>query len=590
MKTATKILLTALCLFIATSTFAQSQKQHVIQSGETIYAIARKYGISPNDIIQANPSVGTGDKIRPGQTLVIPGNKAASTTTTAQPTATAAPKPAAKPAETQPAKTSTTTSPAQTHAAQATTTTTPTTTKPTTPATTVTAAPSAQTEQQSSLKTWYKELYRIQKKDNLYRIALLYNLTIEELVEANPGLTVESKLKKGEFLYIPYSRAEKQAEAERIAAEKAAAEAAAKAAADAAKRKTLNNLKVAVILPMKEGGDRGNKMIEFYRGILMAADSLKHQGTTINMYAYHSGSTQADMQYLTSKSELKSMDIIFGPLTATQAGILSDFCKENKIRLVMPFATTNTVGTNNPYVYQASINSEAARKNGSDIVASRFSKDNCIILQTGTPDERGKQFIGNMKNQFAGRGATSKSLAMEADDATWLATLSRTKTNVIIPDASSLSATSTLVKKLRNFQKNHPEYKITMVGYPEWPTYVSTLQADYHALDTYAYCPFYRNPSDARVAHFEANYKRNFKTEISRTYPRYGIFGFDLGFYFMNGLARLGDFFDEKMTTLNYTPLQNGFYFDQKNENSAHTNQLINLVHYTVSQRIEIIK
>ncbi len=44
---------------------------HVVQAGEGIYAIARKYGVSPESIIRAN-NLANPDLIYPGQELIIP--------------------------------------------------------------------------------------------------------------------------------------------------------------------------------------------------------------------------------------------------------------------------------------------------------------------------------------------------------------------------------------------------------------------------------------------------------------------------------------------------------------------------------------
>ena len=555
MKKARRILLTAVGLLLSVCLYAQEVK-HVVRQGETVSAIARKYDLSVNDILQANPSIGTGDKIIPGQMLNIPSKQHAKPNTTVSTTA------AANHTTTQ-------------------------TTQPVAPAR-QTVQTAATTPQPTRLGS-YKEMYRIQKKDNLTKIAREYGLTIEELVEANPGLTVDSKLKKDEFLFIPYSRAEKEAEAARLAAAEAERRAEAERAAAAAKQSTKKKLNVAVVLPLTEGGDRGNKMIEFYRGLLMAADSIKQQGVTINMYAYHSGSTEEDIRFLTSKAEMKSMDVIFGPLVAAQAGTLSKFCKDNKIRLVMPFSTTNSYGQDNPYVYQASASSDVARKTGADLVVSRFQNNpNYVILQTGTADNRGTGFINEVKKELTAKNIATKNLLIEGDDYAYCNAMNQYMTNVIIPDASSLSATRSVVQKLRAFQTQHPEYKISLVGYPEWPTYASTLQNDFYALDTYAYSTFYRDANDYKVVQFEGKYARNFNTEVSHTFPRYGLFGFDLGYYFMNGLSKFGDYFDEN--TPNVHALQNPLQFKQKNENTAHTNGKVCLIHYSIGQRVDVIK
>lgn len=50
---------------------ARDNVTHVVQSGETIYSIARQYGVDPQVIIKANPGVNP-NLIHPGDTLIVP--------------------------------------------------------------------------------------------------------------------------------------------------------------------------------------------------------------------------------------------------------------------------------------------------------------------------------------------------------------------------------------------------------------------------------------------------------------------------------------------------------------------------------------
>ena len=546
MKFSLRILLAALGIALSLNLSAQ-QRTHQVQPGETVFAIARKYHVSPQDILRLNPSIGNGDRITAGQTLVLPTRE--------------------KPSNLQPAQ------PVQ-----------------------QLQQPSAPQQQVNGgfLNSGCKEMYRIQKKDNLYRIALRFGVPIEEICAANPGLTPDSKLKKNEWLCIPFSRAERQAEAERQAAlraqeaERARQEAAAQEAAR--KKSSKQHLNVGVILPLKAGGDKGGKMIEFYRGLLMAADSVKQQGTSVDIYTYHSGTTASEMLTILSQPKMQEMDMIFGPLESAQAASLNAFSKEHKIRLVTPFSTTNSYSQDNPYAYLASITSEAARQVAVDKVLGLFPRHNVIILSTNHADGRGTQFTAELRAGLSARNQTSRTLNIDADEDAFLAAMSRTQTNLIVPDASSLSVTNQVARRLKTFRQEHPEFRLAVLGYPEWPTYTSSLRSTFHELDTYAYTTFYRDPNAARVRQFENRFSKHFGQEMAHTFPRYGLFGFDLGYYFMNGISRLGDFFEEKQHNLNHRMLQHGFSFEQATADAPHINRQLILIHYTPEQKVEIIK
>ena len=46
--------------------------EHTVQRGQTTWAIARSYGVSLAAVLAANPSIGDGSRIYPGQKLIIP--------------------------------------------------------------------------------------------------------------------------------------------------------------------------------------------------------------------------------------------------------------------------------------------------------------------------------------------------------------------------------------------------------------------------------------------------------------------------------------------------------------------------------------
>lgn len=56
--------------------------------------------------------------------------------------------------------------------------------------------------------------------------------------------------------------------------------------------KRLSTIKAAVILPFMLDGNKRNesaRMVEYYEGFLMAVDSLKRTGVSVDLYTYDSG-------------------------------------------------------------------------------------------------------------------------------------------------------------------------------------------------------------------------------------------------------------------------------------------------------------
>ena len=508
----------------------RNARYHTVEEGQTLYSIARLYSVSPGELMRLNPK--SGDLIKPGDKLRIPDTAA--------------------PVVTGPG-------------AQFVGTTTESTPRPTS-------------------VSRCKQMYQVKKKDNLYRISLDFNLTLQELVAANPGIKADSKLQKGDWLCIPYSKAELQMEAHRLAAEQAASAASSKLVSHK------SHLNAAVILPLKENTDRGGKMIEFYQGLLMAVDSVRKQGTSIDIYAYHSGNGLAELNSILAREEMKHMDVIFGPLDGVQATVLNNFSKQHRIRLVMPFATTNTYGSNNPYAYVVSAQADLVNKIGASSITRMFASHNIVVLNAGQPDNRGTNFVVQLTQELNAHGLVIRTLNADADEAIYCNTLHQTRNNLVVVNNSSQTAIQKATRKLREFLRKHPEYRVSLVGYPEWSTYQAGILQDFHALDTYAYTPFFRNSSDIRIQAFERRFKANFGHDLIVVSPRYGLLGMDLGYFFLHGLAQLGDYFDERQHTLKYSPLQSDFQFAQNGAGMPYINRQVNLVHYAPSGNTEVLK
>ena len=103
--------------------------------------------------------------------------------------------------------------------------------------------------------------HKVAKKETMYGISKMYGITVEQLVQANPGMEEPGyKLKKGSIINIPSADGQKVA----TLADHQNAD------ADVRQRA----IRVGVMLPLHQVNNDGRRMVEYYRGLLMACDSL----------------------------------------------------------------------------------------------------------------------------------------------------------------------------------------------------------------------------------------------------------------------------------------------------------------------------
>ena len=409
-------------------------------------------------------------------------------------------------------------------------------------------------------------LHQVNKGETLYEIAKQYNITEQDLLLANPEIKKNKKLKKGIYLTIPQAKAA-QGEA---------------ATAAATGKQALSTLKVGVILPFVERSERARKMIEFYQGFLMAADSIKKEGKNLEIYAFSSGSTEADIMEVLGKPEIAQLDVLFGPVDEQQLPATITICKQNNTRLVLPFVNgQSTAG--NPHLYMACPNNAVTIAEAAGLVTKAYTNRNFIILKSNTDNYKGSLFTQTLSDMLGKNGNIVRLLNINSDESSYEAAMNQFKDNVIVPDNPNIKTLNILISKLDTFRQKHPNYNISLLGYPEWQTYTDKLLNSFFTFDTYIYSPYYYNALAGNTKYFEQSFTRNFGKPMAVNYPRYAMMGFDLALYIMHEMLT-GGFVGQQV------PYQNMYKFVQEGENNGYSNRFIQLIHFTKTKQIELIR
>lgn len=357
----------------------------------------------------------------------------------------------------------------------------------------------------------------------------------------------------------------------------------------AAQQTGKSQVQVGVVLPLKEKSARGSKMVEFYQGLLLAVDSMRHEGLSVEITAVHSGSTANDMDQLLLKRPLENCDVVFGPLDMAQLTALADYCDLRGMRLVVPFATEDTQLTGHPLYYMAAAPRSVVQREAAWYIKTQFPNANLIAVGTEEPNEEGRTFIQAVKDAVAEQGTYVRQLPAAGDDMAFEAAINPERKNILILDGSSMKALNIILPRLRDYHRQHPEIQLSLFGYPAWQTYTQQLLQDFYTFDTYVYTTFYRNPLSPRAHEFDSRFVRWFQRPPQNTFPRYAQVGFDLGYYFLRGLAIFGDNLEERHERVPALPYQNPYWFQQQGEKDGFVNTFVELVHYTTFQTIDLI-
>ena len=510
---------------------------HTIQPGETLYGLSQKYKVTVKSILDANPGLNE-KNFRFGQVVNIPQGSA---TAEAQPSQPEAPK--------------------------------------------------VQQGIPGPVQSRCKEMHKVARKETVYSIARQYGITEQELLDANTDIKDAKKLKRGMLLCIPYPKAqESTAQPEKTPTD------AELFSQNKVTEQRISVIKAAVVLPLipkEQGKAESARMLEYYQGFLMAVDSLKRTGVSIDLYTYDSGATVASINAVLAKPEMQQMNVIFGPLYTEQIKPMADFASKHHIRLVIPFTSRDNTVYRNPDIYQINTPQSYLYSEVYEHFARQFPRAHVIFLDATTGAEEKAEFIKGFREELTNKKLSFTSLSENATAEQMQAALQKDKSNVFVPTSGS---NTVLIKTLPQLTAmvNDSLYKekinaeVHLFGYPEWQTYTKDHLSAFFELDTYFYTSFYTNNLLAAPRSFNANFRRWYGKDMEDRYPKYGMLGFDTGFFFLKGLALYGSGLENNLDKMRLTPMQTGFKFDRVNNWGGFINKKVFFVRFT--PKFELIK
>ena len=585
------LLLTGICT-LSPAQENQSYFLHTIEKGQSLYSIASMYGLSQEDIVQLNP--GSDKKIYVGRTLRIP-RKAADTHQGTFHTIAAGETlyrltmmyniSAKAICEANPGLSEKNFRigqviriPSADEAGQSSV------------QENLTTERQPVTQIQPTVQSRCREMHKVKRKETVYSISRKYGISEEELIAANPELKGQSKIKRGTFLCIPYTRQDvKQVATQQPTHIPSDQELFHK---NLKKAERLSTIRAAVILPLlPEGGvqkSESARMIEYYEGFLMAIDSLKKTGTSIDLYTYNSGPENASLSSILGKAEMKDMDIIFGPLYQQHIKQLSQFARDNNIRLVIPFTSKNNTVFRNPSVYQINTPQSYLYSEVYDHFTRQFPNAHVIFIEAKQGSREKADFIKGLKDELRNRSFSTTSLPDTVTITSLRNVVKPGQKNVFIPTSGSNTALIKLLPQLTLLVREMPEMPVHLFGYPEWQTYTKDHLDAFFELDTYFYSSFYTNNLLPAAVHFTRSYRQWYGKDMDERYPKFGMLGFDTGYFFLKGLHQYGSDFEKRMDDLHLIPIQTGFKFRRVNNWGGFINRKVFFVHFT--KNYELIK
>ena len=519
-----KISFLFVALLVATMINAQTvaTQKHVIQSGETLYSLARQYQVTVAYLLELNPGL-QADVVMAGQTINVPAKAQQTVGATAQ---------------------------------------------------------TAQYQVSEAVRPKYKTKHEVQKKETIYSISRQYGITATQLIEANPSLKDE-KLKKGAVLNIPYSEEENRA----FAAQQKAKE-------EEAKKPVVqmySTIKVAVILPFASAETKmsveSQKMTNIYQGFLLAVDSLKQSGCSVEVFAYDESAGEYAFTNMLNKPSMKDLQLIVGSVRSNHITTVAKFAHDNNIVHVVPLSDEYSLVNGNPSLFQVNLPYSQLYSQVYNRFVVNHRADNIVFVNMNDSGDN-MTYISEFKKALNDMGIQFKSADI-ADMNGVREALSTGQNNIIVPSSDAVGAFENLYKRIDGLNLG-AEYAVQFFGFPKWQTFHTKYQKTLGKYRCQFFTSFYSNNESWRTQQFNSRFRRWFNQDQHKSYPRYGEMGYDIGAYFLKGLNDYGSAFYENIHNYAYTSLEFPFNFEKKSADSGYQNRALYIVTYRADGSVAV--
>lgn len=519
--------------------------QYKVEQSEGLYRISKKFGVSQEDIIKANPIL-KAEGLRLGQVILIPVAKehlnSSSVSATRNQESYIIHE--IKPKETlyglskhygvtieeivalNPEESNRMTIGATLRVPQKKSSTQPTAP---TPEGSVTRAASVSP---AGIDSTLYIVHEVAPKENLYRISKLYDVSQNDIKALNPG--VERRVPAGQRLLI----ARKPHPTQPTTTNGGVTNPTTPAGFDAASVHPAGStpsgvapIRIALLLPFMLDAPTNDpavaRFVEFYEGALLAINKAKSSKQAIEIYTYDIEKNDLKVRSVLSQPELKEMDLIIGPAYPVQVKSVSDFAMEHKVLTLIPFTSRVPEIDTNPYLIQFNMTAESERAYFLDYLLEQRTSYNVVWVDVLPNNSEMSSEILFLRNRLRGSKISYKQMSKnDLLNNNLNSQLDKNRKNLVIFNSETYSHVSACLPYLANSSNTH---SLELFGYFGWMAQREQLPCPmiYTSL-------FYIQPGlNIHMANYRGQFERYFGHALSTENPRYDLIGYDMLTFFL---------------------------------------------------------
>jgi LysM repeat protein len=324
--------------------------------------------------------------------------------------------------------------------------------------------------------------------------------------------------------------------------------------------------------------ERSQIFIDYYEGTLLAVDELRKKGLSVDLHVFDTDNDTAKVLEIINQELFPYFDLIIGPVYSKNIDLVAQRAAKYDIPVVSPLSISSTFLKDFKTGFQISPSNNILYKRMIE-TAKSFDADNFIIIKNG--NKPNNKFAKEFKEAYF-KGKSLEEIEhlryaevefFAGDDELTLDSFVDSLHNLVIIPSSDKAFVSDVISRLNTLNETH---KVTLIGHPRMINYENIDIRFFHNLNTYIFDLHYIDYSDEDVRDFVYKFRKIFEKEPDK----YSFYGYDITYYFLHAFQLFGEKFYCCFDRYYPDLLQMNFNFKRIDMESGFINEKLILLNY----------
>ena len=343
---------------------------------------------------------------------------------------------------------------------------------------------------------------------------------------------------------------------------------------------------------------RNQFVLDMYEGMLLAVDTLAKQGIKISLRAYDTERSPERIKSILMMRELKSSDMIVGPLYLEENAMVQEFSHVNQINLFNPLSNSYDLIRDNFYgfLFQPSyetLGSEsaqylAATKKNKKVMVFYGDNKRDSTLAAGFINKAQQSGLKILRTERVSKEASRKIMDIlatptEFDEFKYPKQFTLPKDS--IGSVFVASDDPLLYTKVISSVETRGD-SVTIVGSENWLDQSSVDYGKYEALKIVLYAPNFSADNNPAYLNFQRKFvKEHGRNSSTLAYTNYAKIGYDFMLFAGNTLKKHGVYFQDAIRKEKQVP---GYLTPGYDFTAGRTNQFVSFIKFQNGKLVAI--